>query len=221
MNVKTFAQLSKAHITSILRAYQVNCLKQVSVVLPWCACFANFCCGCIESCNDSVFCSEFAVDVYQALGFMSVEIDPEKVRDSRIHTSGHSTNIKLFCTCVHAHTRGRARARTHTHTHTHTGDPVRLPRRLPWIPEIWQALTSQGPQIPRWPTTHICPQTDNSHLQVPARSARSQKHTPPCPERSRLGTTSLIRNYLQIHMARRKWAVPRLRRSSPTAQVVP
>mmetsp|Transcript_34558 Transcript_34558/g.91778 ORF Transcript_34558/g.91778 Transcript_34558/m.91778 type:complete len:1041 (-) Transcript_34558:673-3795(-) len=70
--------VTRVHETFFKRSYQMNCLKQCSVIAPSLSSIANCCCPC-ASCNESVFCSEFAVDVYQALGIMSVDIDPEKV----------------------------------------------------------------------------------------------------------------------------------------------
>ena len=70
--------LTRIHEAFFKRSYQMNCLKQCSVIAPSLTSLANCCCPC-ASCNESVFCSEFAVDVYQALGIMSVDIDPEKV----------------------------------------------------------------------------------------------------------------------------------------------
>jgi len=70
--------VTKVHEAFFKRSYQMNCLKQCSVIAPSLTSLANCCCPC-ASCNESVFCSEFAVDVYQALGIMGVDIDPEKV----------------------------------------------------------------------------------------------------------------------------------------------
>jgi len=70
--------VSRVHEAFHKRSYQMNVLKQYSVMHPQFRNLANCLCPC-ESCNESVFCSEFVVDVYQALGLMDVEVDPERV----------------------------------------------------------------------------------------------------------------------------------------------